>query len=244
MSRREGAGRLALVFLTGAAGGFVGIAVTSWLADGPKILGASWWEVMTAFGTVGAVVVALLIPIWQYWKRQQEVAVNRWLASEAIVDGLLDVLVDCATVSTYLVTEIVKSGEFWAIHNLSDQLEDCRARVRNLRQAAAHNYEKRLLDQLGYTIANLEQCNSDSGRFSASEKDLFHLEVAAVLERLQYVGGTAKKIKQKIKGKLEAAGMDNLMWAPIDSQDDDSDYVEKLLERLKKDIAYFDKLIG
>lgn len=59
MSRREGVRILALGFSAGAVGGFVGIAVTSWLADGHKVLGASWWEVMTAFGTVGAVLGAV-----------------------------------------------------------------------------------------------------------------------------------------------------------------------------------------
>ncbi|MCX5470505.1 hypothetical protein OSH04_02120 [Alcaligenes sp. A-TC2] len=49
---------LALGFSAGAVGGFLGIAVTSWLADGHKVLGASWWEFMTAFGTVGATLFA------------------------------------------------------------------------------------------------------------------------------------------------------------------------------------------
>lgn len=68
MSRREGTRTLALALMAGVVGGFVGIAVASWLADGPEILGASWWEVMTAFGTVGAVVVTL----GQYWYRERQ----------------------------------------------------------------------------------------------------------------------------------------------------------------------------
>ncbi|MHC3914569.1 hypothetical protein ACI0FN_00529 [Alcaligenes nematophilus] len=58
MSRREEARTLAMVFMAGVAGGFLGGAITSWLADGPEILGASWWEVMTAFGTVAAAFAA------------------------------------------------------------------------------------------------------------------------------------------------------------------------------------------
>nr|BDD43676.1 hypothetical protein 11 [Pseudomonadaceae bacterium] len=63
MSRREGTRTLALAFMAGVVGGFVGISVTSWLADGPEILGASWWEVMTAFGTIGAAIGAVWIAL-------------------------------------------------------------------------------------------------------------------------------------------------------------------------------------
>lgn len=38
----------------GAIGSFAGVALSSWLISEPKVLGADWWEVMTAFGTVGA----------------------------------------------------------------------------------------------------------------------------------------------------------------------------------------------
>ena len=49
--------------LAGSIGGVVGVAVASWLADNNKILGASWWDGMTAFGTVGAVGFAMWLAV-------------------------------------------------------------------------------------------------------------------------------------------------------------------------------------
>ncbi|MGE8547925.1 MAG: hypothetical protein ACN6OC_10860 [Alcaligenes sp.] len=45
----------------GAIGGFFGVALASWLTSVPKVLGADWWEAMTAFGTVGAAIAAVWI---------------------------------------------------------------------------------------------------------------------------------------------------------------------------------------
>lgn len=72
MSRWEGTRILALVFMAGVAGGFVGIDVTSWLADGPEVLGAPWWEAMTAFGTVGAVIGTVLVAWVGHFFRKRE----------------------------------------------------------------------------------------------------------------------------------------------------------------------------
>lgn len=90
MSRIGGAKTLALVFMAGVAGGYVGIAITSWLADGPKILGASWWELMTAFGTVGAVAAAVGLEIVRRCLERKRRAVLAGLRGPMIVAKLLD----------------------------------------------------------------------------------------------------------------------------------------------------------
>lgn len=54
MSKGEVAKSAIARLIAGAIGGVFGVAVASWLADGNKILGATWWEATTSLGTVGA----------------------------------------------------------------------------------------------------------------------------------------------------------------------------------------------
>ncbi|WBM40002.1 hypothetical protein [Alcaligenes faecalis] len=45
----------------GAIGGFGGQVLVSWLNNEPKLWGAEWWDAMTAFGTIGATIAAVII---------------------------------------------------------------------------------------------------------------------------------------------------------------------------------------
>lgn len=50
------------------------------------VIGAKWWEVMTAFGTVGAVCVAVAFPLWQSAKQARELRLSRLHADWAIAE--------------------------------------------------------------------------------------------------------------------------------------------------------------
>ncbi|MBY6308675.1 hypothetical protein [Alcaligenes faecalis] len=49
----------AVGLVAGAIGGVGGVAVASWLTGAPKFLGGPWWDVATAFGTLGTVAAAV-----------------------------------------------------------------------------------------------------------------------------------------------------------------------------------------
>lgn len=65
---------------------FVGFALGTEADASAK---ANWWDLMTAFGTVGASMAAVVIPIWQNFDRRREANQNAvkadwFLANEAI----------------------------------------------------------------------------------------------------------------------------------------------------------------
>ncbi len=66
--------RLAVIaFLFGIAGGafgfFLGVIGAAWFSGATKLLGGPWWDVMTAFGTVGTAILALFF--WDYQRRKE-----------------------------------------------------------------------------------------------------------------------------------------------------------------------------
>lgn len=66
----------------GTIGGVVGVGIASWLTEAPKLLGGPWWDVMTAFGTVGAVLMALVqAKKLEQAKQREEVAQTEGMLS-------------------------------------------------------------------------------------------------------------------------------------------------------------------
>lgn len=59
---------IALALIIGCLIGFVVGGISS---EWALVQGARWWEVMTAIGTVGAVMAAVFMSIWQYKERKQ-----------------------------------------------------------------------------------------------------------------------------------------------------------------------------
>jgi len=68
----------------------VGALITATILGGlwewGVVTGAKWWEVMTAFGTVGAVGVAVAFPLWQSAKQARELRLSRLHADWAIAE--------------------------------------------------------------------------------------------------------------------------------------------------------------
>ena len=75
--------------LVGAALAIVGVLVGFAFATQIDMQArAKWWDLMTAFGTVGAVVVALAVPLWQNWDRRREQKAvemeGNWIAAHTV----------------------------------------------------------------------------------------------------------------------------------------------------------------
>ncbi len=196
----------------GVALGFVSaFTLLSYFWEWGVIKGAKWWDVMTAFGTVGAVIVALLVPVWQYWKRQQEIAVSRWLASESLIDDLLSILSECASLGNHIVKVKSHGYRFDLKQDYLPVLEGINSRIRSLRKTAAENYERRFLDQLGYTLSAL-QSYADLDFSSAYERVSFaESGMGSLFERLGILGDRVFQAKRYLSEKLEAVGVDRSM---------------------------------
>lgn len=75
--------RAEALWFTSAA--LVGSMVASYCKTG-KVFGGQWWEAMTAFGTVGAVIVAVAFPLWQSAKQARELRLSQLHADWAIAE--------------------------------------------------------------------------------------------------------------------------------------------------------------
>ncbi|MGE8515734.1 MAG: hypothetical protein ACN6OM_03905 [Alcaligenes nematophilus] len=121
----------------GAIGGFIGIAFTSWLDKQPMILGANWWDVLTALGTVGAVLIAVGLAFYQRAKdealrREESVPIRYAIQPELIL----------------LANKLTDS--YWIISNHLRQLRDW---------PRLHEHSVLKLDELA-EAARLETCQS------------------------------------------------------------------------------------
>ncbi len=76
--------------IAGVIGGVFGVAVASWLADGNKLLGASWWDALTSIGTVGAVAAAVGLEIFRRRLERKKRAVLAKLAGPTVVAKLVE----------------------------------------------------------------------------------------------------------------------------------------------------------
>ncbi|MGO3714162.1 hypothetical protein [Alcaligenes aquatilis] len=90
----------------GIAIGFAAGLVTAWMLYGmltswAMFKDAPWWDVMTAFGTVGAVWTALGVAVWQYLERRRERLTN---AFQAAAHSYLQLVVYAAEV------EVTRTG--------------------------------------------------------------------------------------------------------------------------------------
>ena len=74
--------------LVGAATAIGGVLVGFAFATKADVLAeAKWWDLMTAFGTVGAVVAAVVIPIWQRAHHRRDLDRQEWLAEYSALNA-------------------------------------------------------------------------------------------------------------------------------------------------------------
>ncbi len=147
MSRRELARTLALVFAVGVVGGFFGIAVTTWLADGPKILGASWWEVMTAIGTIGAASSAVWIANRVDKKAEEERTWRKLTLKWFLMEKLMDILFATQLARSELQDIVGKGGGLEEFNRSSRYLTEAISSL-DLKDVAVHIESLYVLEDL------------------------------------------------------------------------------------------------
>lgn len=126
----------------GAIGGFAGVALSSWLTDSPKILGADWWDLFTAFGTVGAVFFAAGLAVYQRIK-EEDLRAQESVPIRYAVQPELYRLANRLTSSYWIISNHLRQLRDWPRLQ-----EDSVRKLDALEEAAGLEACKLLLDRL------------------------------------------------------------------------------------------------
>lgn len=145
--------------IAGAIGGVFGVAVASWLADGNKILGASWWDVLTSFGTVGAVAAAVGLDICRRRLNRKKRAVLARLAGPIVAMKLIDL--KSVLLRLFDFKERVSS----TLINSSEERGKLRSSLKDLQQTFTKDevhllvdFELKAAQSISVVNASLEHC--------------------------------------------------------------------------------------